>query len=95
MSIVREIVGHSNQKMTEEYAEVEDAQLDRVLRVLPTFDKDATRTRRQRALKAFETACRGLLEAELTPDDWRVVGSMLAETDKQRKALPAPRRKRG
>lgn len=95
LSIVREIVGHSNQKMTEEYAEVEDAQLDRVLGVLPTFDKDAARTRRQRALKAFETACRGLLEAELTPDDWRIVGSMLAETDKQRKALPAPRRKRG
>ena len=91
LSIVREIVGHTNQRMTEEYAQVEDAQLDRVLPALPDFDKDSAKGRRQKALKAFETACKGLLEAGLTSEDWRVVGALLAQTDKQRKALPAAR----
>ena len=87
ISIVQSIVGHSSPRMTEEYAQVNDKDLDRVLDVFPSFDGNDNDAKKQKAIEAFKVACDGLLAAGLTPDEWQNAASPFFQTEQKHKAL--------
>ena len=81
-SIVQAIVGHTNQRMTEEYAQVEGAALNRVLGALPALGGDSSRRMQEAALEGFQTALNGLLAAGLNAEEWERARGMLAAIGK-------------
>ena len=88
-SIVQAIVGHTNQRMTEEYAQVEGAALNRVLNALPALGGDSSRRTQQTALEGFQTALNGLLNAGLNAEEWERARGMLSAIVKAPLLLPA------
>ena len=83
-SIVQAIVGHTNQRMTEEYAQIESAALNRVLTALPALGGDSTRGKQAKALEGFQNALAGLLNAGLNAEEWERAKGMLAAMGTQR-----------
>lgn len=87
ISIVQAIVGHSSPRMTEEYAQVNDKDLDRILDVFPSFDGNDGDTKKQKAIEAFKVACDGLLAAGLTQEEWKNAASLFFQPEQKQKAL--------
>ncbi len=87
ISIVQAIVGHSSPRMTEEYAQVNDKDLDQILDVFPSFDGNDGDTKKQKAIEAFKIACDGLLAAGLTQEEWKNAASPFFQTEQKQKAL--------
>lgn len=87
ISIVQAIVGHTSPRMTEEYAQVNDKDLDRILDVLPSFDGNENDAKKQKAIEAFKVACDGLHKAELTTEEWQNAASLFFQTERKHQAL--------
>ena len=73
--------------MTEEYAQVNDKDLDRILDVLPSFDGNDNDAKKQKSIEAFKVACDGLLKAELTTEEWQNAASLFFQTERKHQAL--------
>ena len=87
IAIVQAIVGHSSPRMTEEYAQVNDKDLDRVLDAFPSFDGNDGVAKKQNAITAFKKACDGLLATGLTTEEWQNAASLFFQTEQKQKAL--------